>query len=173
MQRLPPCREDLLCLQSRAGAIRGSSRTPTCGPHGGLFQNRHVPQQIREVHQPLSEGETQPIALASVRPEFNGLPSDSNFETWKPISFTDRGDNNTFRFIPIAKWRVLAHSGSVEGKLADLLLSQPSYIAPVDVHGYGLGVRAGITGAPPYLTQLSGDYLVGSVASQRPVLPIT
>ena len=26
-------------------------------------------------------------------------PSLPNFETWKPISFTNRGDNNTFRFI--------------------------------------------------------------------------
>jgi hypothetical protein len=34
-----------------------------------------------------------------VRPEFNGFPFDPNFDTWKPISFTDRSDNNTFRFI--------------------------------------------------------------------------
>lgn len=41
----------------------------------------------------------QPVNLASVQPEFNGLVFDPDFETWKPISFTDRGDNNTFRFI--------------------------------------------------------------------------
>ncbi|RXH56947.1 cytochrome P460 family protein [Granulicella sibirica] len=40
-----------------------------------------------------------PIALASVPPEFNGVPFDPTFESWKPISTTDRGDNNTFRFI--------------------------------------------------------------------------
>ena len=44
-------------------------------------------------------GKVQPVSLASVEPEFNGFPFDSDFEGWKPISFTDRGDNNTFRFI--------------------------------------------------------------------------
>ena len=39
------------------------------------------------------------VSLASVPPEFNGLPFESDFEDWKPISATDRGDNNTFRFI--------------------------------------------------------------------------
>jgi len=34
-----------------------------------------------------------------VQPEFNGFPFDRNFESWKPISTTDRGDNNTFRFV--------------------------------------------------------------------------
>ncbi len=31
--------------------------------------------------------------------EFNGLPFEPDFESWKPVSTTDRGDNNTFRFI--------------------------------------------------------------------------
>jgi hypothetical protein len=39
------------------------------------------------------------VALAAVQPEFNGFPFDPTFETWKPISTTDRGDNNTFRVI--------------------------------------------------------------------------
>jgi hypothetical protein len=39
------------------------------------------------------------VALESVKPEWNGLPFDPTFETWRPISFTDRGDNHTFRFI--------------------------------------------------------------------------
>ncbi len=43
--------------------------------------------------------EMQPTALTSVHPEFDGFRFDADFETWKPISFTDRGDNNTFRFI--------------------------------------------------------------------------
>jgi hypothetical protein len=34
-----------------------------------------------------------------VAPEFNGVPFDTAFESWKPVSFTHRGDNNTFRFI--------------------------------------------------------------------------
>lgn len=44
-------------------------------------------------------GNVQPVSLASVQPEFDGFSFDSDFERWKPISFTDRGDNNTFRFI--------------------------------------------------------------------------
>jgi hypothetical protein len=40
-----------------------------------------------------------PVSLANVPPEFNGVPFDPTFETWKPLSTTDRGDNNTFRFI--------------------------------------------------------------------------
>jgi mono/diheme cytochrome c family protein len=40
-----------------------------------------------------------PVNLMTVQPELNGLPFDPNFETWKPLSFTDRGDNGTFRFI--------------------------------------------------------------------------
>jgi mono/diheme cytochrome c family protein len=39
------------------------------------------------------------VSLAAVQPELNGLPFDPNFEGWKLISTTDRGDNNTFRFI--------------------------------------------------------------------------
>ncbi len=40
-----------------------------------------------------------PISLSAVQPERNGLAFDSSFESWKLISTTDRGDNNTFRFI--------------------------------------------------------------------------
>jgi hypothetical protein len=39
------------------------------------------------------------ISFASVQQEFNGFPFDPDFENWKLISTTDRGDNNTFRFI--------------------------------------------------------------------------
>ncbi len=47
-----------------------------------------------------SESENRvPISLASVQPEFNGVAFDPNFERWKVLSTTDRGDNNTFRFI--------------------------------------------------------------------------
>jgi len=34
-----------------------------------------------------------------VKPEFNGLAYDAAYKNWQPISFTDRGDNNTFRMI--------------------------------------------------------------------------
>ena len=40
-----------------------------------------------------------PVSLAEVKPELNGIPFDPDFESWKPISTTDRGDNNSFRFI--------------------------------------------------------------------------
>jgi len=46
------------------------------------------------------QGDTQQrVSLEAVNPEFNGFPFDPAFESWKPISTTDRGDNNTFRFI--------------------------------------------------------------------------
>jgi len=40
-----------------------------------------------------------PVALESVGPEPDGFAFDPTFESWKPISTTDRGDNRTFRFI--------------------------------------------------------------------------
>jgi mono/diheme cytochrome c family protein len=39
------------------------------------------------------------LSLNTVQAEFNGFPFDPDFPNWKPISFTDRGDNNTFRFV--------------------------------------------------------------------------
>ena len=52
--------------------------------------------------------------LNAVPAEFNGVPFQADFETWKPMSFTDRGDNNTFRAIlgnPVAV--KAAESGNV------------------------------------------------------------
>jgi len=40
-----------------------------------------------------------PTNLANIQMEFNGLQFDSAFESWLLISMTDRGDNNTLRFI--------------------------------------------------------------------------
>jgi hypothetical protein len=40
-----------------------------------------------------------PVSLATIPPEHNEFPFDPNFETWKLLSTTDRGDNHTFRFI--------------------------------------------------------------------------
>lgn len=55
-----------------------------------------------------------PVDLATVRPEFNGFPFDPTFGRWKPISTTDRGDNNTFRFILGNELAVkAAHSGNI------------------------------------------------------------
>ncbi|MGA8162170.1 MAG: cytochrome P460 family protein, partial [Acidobacteriaceae bacterium] len=42
---------------------------------------------------------TPPISLENVSPEWTGVAFDPSFETWKPLSFTDRGDNNSFRFV--------------------------------------------------------------------------
>lgn len=39
------------------------------------------------------------VNLDRVAAELNGLVFEPGFENWKPLSFTDRGDNNTFRFI--------------------------------------------------------------------------
>jgi hypothetical protein len=46
-----------------------------------------------------TSGVPAPVSLASLQPEFNGFPFDPDFENWKLISTTDRGDNNTFRFV--------------------------------------------------------------------------
>lgn len=39
------------------------------------------------------------LDLARVQPEFGGFSLPTGFEDWTPISFTDRGDNNTLRII--------------------------------------------------------------------------
>lgn len=39
------------------------------------------------------------IPLGAVQSEFNGLALDPSFENWKILSITDRGDNDTFRFV--------------------------------------------------------------------------
>jgi len=46
-----------------------------------------------------AEAAPAPVALGAVALEPNGVPFDATFESWKPMSTTDRGDNNTFRFI--------------------------------------------------------------------------
>jgi mono/diheme cytochrome c family protein len=48
---------------------------------------------------PAANPAAVPLDLATVQPELNGLPFDPAFKSWKPLSTTDRGDNNTFRFI--------------------------------------------------------------------------
>lgn len=50
-------------------------------------------------HSSLPPAATDAIRLENVSPELNGVAFDPSFESWKPLSFTDRGDNNTFRFI--------------------------------------------------------------------------
>ena len=49
-----------------------------------------------------------------VQPELDGFPFDPAFESWKPISTTDRGDNHNFRFILGNDVAVkAAHSGNI------------------------------------------------------------
>jgi hypothetical protein len=58
-----------------------------------------VPIQSGKGSEAVSAGVHEPTSLAKVQPEFNGFPFEPNFENWKLISTTDRGDNNTFRFV--------------------------------------------------------------------------
>lgn len=49
--------------------------------------------------------ETKVAPPSQIRPELNGIAFDPDFGHWKLLSITDRGDNNTFRFVlgnPIA-----------------------------------------------------------------------
>jgi hypothetical protein len=48
---------------------------------------------------PYPSADAASIRLENVSAEWNGVAFDPSFEDWKPLSFTDRGDNNTFRFI--------------------------------------------------------------------------
>ncbi len=47
----------------------------------------------------MGAGRAATASLTNVKREFNGLPIDPDFENWKPISTTDRGDNNSLRLI--------------------------------------------------------------------------
>jgi hypothetical protein len=51
------------------------------------------------IDNPKGGSATTRVSLSEVRPEPNALAFDPTFENWKLISTTDRGDNNTFRFI--------------------------------------------------------------------------
>jgi hypothetical protein len=72
--------------------------TPTTSETGGPSES--ISSKTAAEVSPSGIGETSASAsLASVQPEFNGFPFDPEFENWKPLSTTDRGDNNTFRFV--------------------------------------------------------------------------
>ncbi len=60
-----------------------------------------LPSKKKSDGQPAGGGNAAAtlISLSAVQPEPNGLAFDPSFESWKLISTTDRGDNNTFRFI--------------------------------------------------------------------------
>jgi hypothetical protein len=46
-----------------------------------------------------TEAEPFQANLSAIPAELNGVPFEPSFENWHPISFTDRGDNNTLRMI--------------------------------------------------------------------------
>jgi mono/diheme cytochrome c family protein len=70
-----------------------------------------TPEDVAALKNYLAPWGTRPVAAAAAqapaataRPEMvqaepNGMAFDASFEGWKPISTTDRGDNNTFRII--------------------------------------------------------------------------
>ena len=71
---------------------------PTTSETGDASES--ISSKTAAVVSPSGTGETSAsVSLASVQPEFNGFPFDPEFENWKPLSTTDRGDNNTFRFV--------------------------------------------------------------------------
>jgi hypothetical protein len=69
--------------------------TPVVSPIGDAQQ----PNNGKTDAGPSTPGIPARVSLEAVNPEFNGFPFDPTFKSWKPISTTDRGDNNTFRFI--------------------------------------------------------------------------
>jgi hypothetical protein len=57
-----------------------------------------LPGVAKNQNAPSSSSPT-PVSLANVPRELDGFPFDTAFERWTPLSTTDRGDNNTLRFI--------------------------------------------------------------------------
>jgi hypothetical protein len=58
-----------------------------------------VPTQSGNATQAVSAGAYERVSLTKVQPDLNGFPFDPDFKNWKLISTTDRGDNNSFRFV--------------------------------------------------------------------------
>ncbi|HVM94217.1 MAG TPA: cytochrome P460 family protein [Terriglobales bacterium] len=59
-----------------------------------------APWATPPVAEAASTAETRAATnLSAIAPEWNGFPFPADFESWKPISTTDRGDNSTFRFV--------------------------------------------------------------------------
>lgn len=58
-----------------------------------------APSQPGKTQEGVPAEALEPVSLANVQPESNGFLFDPDFKNWKLISTTDRGDNNTFRFV--------------------------------------------------------------------------
>jgi mono/diheme cytochrome c family protein len=84
--------EDLAVLRAYLSPWTPVANQPGGAPAGGKMNSGAAPAAAPGITPPL-------VSLASVRPELDGFPFDPTFEEWKPISFTDRGDNNTLRFV--------------------------------------------------------------------------
>jgi hypothetical protein len=83
--------EDLATVKAYLSpwAITAAVPDHSAGGAPKISAARSAPSELRQAT----------ISLAAVQPELNGFQFDSMFENWKPISTTDRGDNNTLRFI--------------------------------------------------------------------------
>lgn len=81
--------DELATLKTYLAPWSGTAAPPSNAPAGASAATwGTLPVEVRS-----------PIPLDAVGAEFGGFSFDPAFENWKPISFTDRGDNNTFRFI--------------------------------------------------------------------------
>jgi Haem-binding domain/Cytochrome P460 len=64
-----------------------------------VLKNYLAPWGMLPAQAATMEAPTTAVHPETVQAEPNGLAFDPSFVTWKPISTTDRGDNNTFRII--------------------------------------------------------------------------
>jgi hypothetical protein len=83
--------QELATLKAYLAPWTPAPARPASAPAGGNAKAGSSPVAIH--------AETLPVSLPAVQPEQNGLSFDPTFESWKPLSTTDRGDNNTFRFV--------------------------------------------------------------------------
>jgi hypothetical protein len=68
----------------------------------------------RSAEAEIGAGGAMAGSLTNVKLELNGVPIDPDFENWKPISTTDRGDNNSLRLILANNIAIeAAHSGNI------------------------------------------------------------
>jgi hypothetical protein len=85
--------EELAALKAYLAPWTPAPNQPTNAPENGIASSGAV---MTSATPPAT---LTPVSLATIPPDFNEFPFDPNFETWKLISTTDRGDNHTFRFI--------------------------------------------------------------------------
>jgi len=84
--------EELATVKAYLAPWGPAPNPPLAGPAAGNAAAAQAPMGAAAPAAP-------PVSLAAVAPEWNGLAFDPSFESWKPISTTERGDNDSFRFI--------------------------------------------------------------------------